>query len=67
MNGVALDATRHSGGHEKYTKWVEGLIEKVSSNKGNAGKSATEILTGVAKTVKKTISNTKGKIDDLGK
>lgn len=67
VNGIPLDATRHSGGHGNYNKAVEEMVNGAFTDKANKGKSATEILKGVIGNLKLDIKNSTGKIDDLYK
>ena len=64
-NGLALDVTRHSGSHSKYTAAVENLISGLKKNFPNS--SAKEILERASGVIKETIQKTNGKINEITK
>ena len=64
-NGLALDATRHSGSHAKYTTAVGNLISDLQ--KKLPASSAKEILEKASGIIKETIEKTSGKINEITK
>ena len=64
-NGLALDATRHSGSHAKYTAAVGNLISDLQNKLPTS--SAKEILEKASGIIKETIQKTNGKINEITK
>ncbi len=65
INGIALDATRHSGSHGDYTNMVNRMIK--GAEETMKGKTPKEILEYVAKETETIIKSTTGKINDIAK